>query len=80
MASLSNLFSTYSSCLGNQKIKIANESFSSLARKGSTPISKILTLESILHVSNLSCNLLSINKLTRDMNCVTKFFPFYCEF
>ena len=80
MRSLSNLFSTYSPCPSNQKIKIADGSFSFIVGKGSTPISKILTLESVLHVLNLSFNLLSISKLPRDMNCVAKFFPSYCEF
>ena len=39
-----------------------------------------MTLESILHVPNLSCNFLSISKLARDMNCVAKIFPSYYEF
>ena len=34
----------------------------------------------MLHVPALDCNLLSISKLTRDNNCVTKFFPNLCEF
>ncbi|KAJ4700914.1 Retrovirus-related Pol polyprotein from transposon TNT 1-94 [Melia azedarach] len=39
-----------------------------------------MVLSPVLYVPNLSCNLLSISKLTQDMNCVTKFFPTYCEF
>ena len=29
---------------------------------------------------NIDCNLFSINKLTKDMNCVAKFFNSHCEF
>ena len=39
-----------------------------------------LILKSVLHVPNIACNLLSINKLTKDMNCVAKFFNSHCEF
>lgn len=41
---------------------------------------KTLTLNSILHVPKSSCNLISISKLTHDLNCVTKFFPTHCKF
>ena len=34
----------------------------------------------VLFVPKLSCNLLSISKFTRDLNCVTKFYPNLCEF
>lgn len=34
----------------------------------------------MFHVPNLSCNLLSISKLTKDLNCMAKFSPSNCEF
>ena len=37
-------------------------------------------LLSILHVPKLTCNLLSISKVTKDLNRVSKFFPNHCEF
>lgn len=77
MTSFSYLFSIYSPCPSNEKIKIVDESFSSIVGKGSVPSSRILTLDFVLHVLNLSCNLLSISELTRDMNCLTKVFPSY---
>jgi len=39
-----------------------------------------MILNSILHVPKLDCNLISISKLTRDLNCVAKFFPNLCIF
>ena len=36
--------------------------------------------KSVLHVPKLHCNLISINKLTHDNHCFTKFFPNVCVF
>ncbi|RVW40843.1 Retrovirus-related Pol polyprotein from transposon RE1 [Vitis vinifera] len=47
---------------------------------GSIIISKDITLHSLLYVPKLDCNLLSISRLTQDLNCVTKFLPHVCEF
>ena len=43
-------------------------------------ISDKLTLNLVLLVPNLTCNLLSISKLTKDLKCVTKFYSNYYEF
>ncbi|RVX08140.1 Retrovirus-related Pol polyprotein from transposon TNT 1-94 [Vitis vinifera] len=43
-------------------------------------LTKDLYLDSVLHVPNLDCNLLSISKLARDLQCVTKFYPNSCVF
>lgn len=71
----STLFSSYSSCVGNQKIKIANDSFSVIACKGSVVLSLMLTLKNVLHIPNLSFNLMYVSKLVQDINCQTIFFP-----
>lgn len=68
MTNCSKLFSTYSPCAGYKKIRIEDRTFSTIAAVGSIPISKSLTLHNVLHVPNLSCNLLSISKLTHDLN------------
>ena len=62
------ILSTYSPCLRKQKIKVADGSFSHLEGKGTVQISPILSLKSVLHVPNLSYNLLSIGKLIKDIN------------
>lgn len=41
---------------------------------------KDLTLNSILFVPKLDCNLLSISKLTKEKSCVTNFSSAHCEF
>ncbi|KAI5433313.1 hypothetical protein KIW84_020553 [Lathyrus oleraceus] len=52
MTDESTLFSSYSPCAGNQKIKIAYGSFSAIAGKGSIVLSPMLTLKNVLHDLN----------------------------
>ena len=77
MTNLSKLFQTYVTC--NQKIRIADGSFSPIAGKGSVPISKNITLKSVLHVPKLACNLLSVSKLCQDSNYCLIFFDSHCK-
>ena len=74
------LFSTYNPCYKNLTVRIADGSLSKVAGTGSVRVSKNITLDSVLLVPKLNCNLLSISKLTRDLNCVTKFGSNLCEF
>lgn len=80
MTNCSKLFSIYSPCAGHKKVKIVYGTFSTIAGVGSIPISKTLTLHNVLHVPNLSCNLLSISKLTQDLNCLAIFDSSTCKF
>ena len=80
MTSFSNLFNTYSSCSGSEKIKIADGSFSPIAGKGLVKLSENIDLKSILHVPKLVCNLLFVSKLTKDSNCHVFFYDSHCEF
>lgn len=61
MTGCSKLFSPYSPCAGNQKIKLADGSLSAITGKGSIAISNKLTLQNVLHIPNLSCNSLLAN-------------------
>lgn len=79
MTSVSHLFSTYSPCAGNRKIKITDSSFLAVIGTGSIHISPLLTLKDMLHVPRLDFNLLSVDKLTQNQNCHTNFFPYHCE-
>lgn len=75
-----DLFSSFIPSSGHQRIKIADGSLSPVAEKGTVILSNLLRLDSVLFVPKLSCNLLSVRKLTRDHNCIAKFFPSYCDF
>lgn len=73
MIGSSESFSSYSHNAGNQKFKIADGSFATVAGKGKITISPLLTLKGVLHVPHLSYNLLLVNKLTHDHNCQINF-------
>ena len=78
MTGCKKLFSSYVPSLSNQEVRIADDSFSLVAGIGTVQISSNILLKVVLHVSKLSCNLLSISKLTRDLNCVTNFTSSTC--
>ena len=69
MTKESNVFLSYISCYSNKKVQVANRSL--------TPISGKVNVSVIPYVS---CNLLSINKLTKSQNCSITFFPTHCVF
>lgn len=60
-----------------KKIKIVDESFSLVVGQETIKISNIITLQYVLHIPNLDDNLFSIGKLTKDLNHLAKFNPFY---
>ena len=74
------LFHIYNPYSEKYEVRIADGSLSIVVGINSIVISKNLTLRSVLLFLNPTCNFLSINKITRDLNCITMFFPTYCEF
>ena len=61
-------------------VKIADGTQSQVAGIGTIHPTKDLPLNSVLFVLKLDCNLLSIQKLTQEYNCVAKFFKSLCDF
>ena len=51
-----------------------------IAGKGLIYLSRTLTLQSVLHVPKLACNLLSVSKLSKDSHCRVIFFDSHCVF
>ncbi|RVW33967.1 Retrovirus-related Pol polyprotein from transposon TNT 1-94 [Vitis vinifera] len=74
------ILQNYKPSNGHSSVHIADGSKSKIAGTGSIKLTKELYLDSVLHVPNLDCNLLSISKLARDIQCVTKFYPNSCVF
>jgi len=74
------LLTEFGPCYENWTIKIVDGSLSRVVGTGSITLSKEHTLNSILLVPNLDCNLLSISKLTNDHNYLAKFSNNLCEF
>ena len=73
MMGQSQLFHSYLPSSGLNKVRIADCSFSPIAGKGEIELTPTLTLNSVLHVPKLSCNLFSINKFTQTNNRVANF-------
>jgi len=80
MTNSSNLFCTYTPCPSSRKISVADGSLTTVAGLGDVKLSPEFNLRQVLHVPKLISNLISIQKLTKDMNCCVTFFPSYCEF
>ena len=80
MTETTKVFSSCIPCNSGWKIKIVDGSLSLVAGKGTVSFSDSLELNSVLYVPSLSCNLLSVRKLTKDLNCTAKFTPYCCEF
>ena len=80
MTHLSNKFSTYSPCPSNRKIVTADGSLITVAGLGDVKITPLVTLKNVLHVPKLSTNLVSIQKLTKDLCCNVIFDNNYCIF
>lgn len=62
----------FNPCYENWIVRITDGSLSRAVGTGSIVLSKDLTLNCVLLVPNLDCNLLSVSKITRDLNCVAK--------
>lgn len=80
MTGCEKLFSSYVLNPSNHKVKIADGSFTVVAGVGIIELSPRIMLKGIHHVLNLSCNLLSVNKITKDLQCVVNFTPSLCVF
>ena len=75
-----SLFSSYSPCSSNLTVRIADGSCSKVVGFGTVYISPTLILKSIIFVPNLDCNLISMHKLNRDLNCEIEFVANSCVF
>ena len=80
MTSDKSLVSQFYPSRSHHTIRIANGSHAKVVGKGTIQLSETLTLYSILFVSDLDCNLLSVSKLNKDLNCETKFLANSCVF
>ncbi|KAA0051253.1 Beta-galactosidase [Cucumis melo var. makuwa] len=68
-------FISYAPCVGNEKIRIVDSSLAPITGKGQIAPSDSFTFQNVLHVSKLSYNLLSISKITRELQCKAIFLP-----
>lgn len=75
MTHSSTEFISYRPCPSNKKIATTDGTFITVAGKGDILLSQDLILKDVLHVPKLSAKLLSIHKLTTDLQCLVTFSP-----
>jgi hypothetical protein len=80
MTSISSLFSSYNLCSSRENVRIANGSLSSVFGKGSIFVSPSMSLSYVLHIPDFAANLLSIARITCELNCRVIFYFDYCFF
>lgn len=76
MTGLSSLFFLYSVTLDKDKVRVADGTLFSISGKGSIHVSPTLSLSLVLHVLKFATNLLSISRITHDLNCSVTYFSF----
>lgn len=73
-------FTTYSTCSNNRKTIVGDCLISTVAGVGHVKLSLFLLLKNVLYILKLFSSLLSIYKLTSDVNYNALFYPSHCIF
>ena len=80
MTSNSSLFSTFQSQPSPSTATLADGSNAFVLRSSTIVPTQSIPLTSVLSLPNFSFNLMSISKLTRELNCYISFFLDFCLF
>ena len=75
-----HFFEIYENLETTKQITIANGAFVPISGKGSVLFNPWLPLNQVFHVPTLTRSLISIHKLTKDLNCFAIFSPHMCKF
>ena len=73
-------FSSYTTLPYQHHITVVNGSHTPVTGCGKVQLQHSLHLKNVLHVPKLTNNLVSIHKLTQDLNCAITFFQSHCVF
>ena len=73
-----SLFSTFHSYTSPSNVTLADGSTTLVLGSGTVNLTPSLSLSSVLSLPQFSFNLMSVSKLTRDLNCCVFFFPDHC--
>lgn len=80
MSGKRHLFSTYKPCTEKLQVKLADGSYASVAGIGTVILTPLIVLKNVLHVPDLTYNLISVKKIARDHQCRVIFTEFDCVF
>ena len=75
-----NVFETYKPLGTSKRITIANGNSIPMTGQGRVTLSLVLPTKQVLHIPNLSTNLIYVHQLTKDLNCRVIFSPHTGEF
>ena len=59
-------------------IDLPNSAKTMSTKQGTVSLGERLKLNEVLYVPNMSCNLISIARITKDLHCTVTFFDEYC--
>ena len=80
MTGNSNMFSSFQSHKALSPVMVADGSTCNIVGSGTVKTTTTITLSSILSLPKLTFNLISVTRITRDLNCYVSFFPDHCLF
>lgn len=72
-------FVSYCPCICSKKISTTDGTLITIVDQGDVLNSKFV-LKNVLHLPKLSVNLVSVHKLTKDLNYIVSFSSTHCEF
>ena len=75
-----SFFETYKPINSSRKITVANGQSVPIIGQGKVCLNLVFQVQDVLYVPSLSTNLLSIHKLTQDLNRRVIFSPYDCMF
>nr|XP_009774370.1 PREDICTED: uncharacterized protein LOC104224418 isoform X2 [Nicotiana sylvestris] len=75
-----NIFSSFRSHKAPSSLTVADGTTCSSVGSGTVKPTSSITLSSVLSLPNLAFNLISVSKITRDLNYCVAFFPNHCLF
>jgi len=80
MTGTPNIYSSFRSHVALSPVTVADGSICNIIGSGTVKPTSSITLSSVLGLPKLAFNLMSVSKLTRDLNCYISFFPDHCLF
>lgn len=80
MTGNSNIFSSLHPHNAPSPVIVADDLTCNIVGFGTVKATSSITLSSVLSLPKLIFNLISISKVTIDLNCYISFFPDYCLF
>jgi len=75
-----NIFSSFRSHKAASPVTVADGSTCNSVGFDTVQLTSSITLSSVLSLPKLAFNLISVSKVTRELNCYISFFPDYCLF